>query len=77
MAATKSAISFGMIYIPVTLQKTNRDTSTSFNQLSKETNERIKYVKTCPNCTQELKSDDIIKGYDFEKGRYVTFESDN
>lgn len=76
MAVTKSAISFGMIYIPISLQKTNRDTSISFNQLSKETNERIKYVKTCPNCTKELKSDEIIKGYEFEKGRYVTFEKD-
>lgn len=76
MVATKSAISFGMIYIPISLQKTNRDTSISFNQLSKETNERIKYVKTCPNCTTELKSDDIIKGYEFEKGRYVTFDKD-
>lgn len=38
MVATKSAISFGMVYIPISLQKTNRDTSISFNQLSKETN---------------------------------------
>jgi len=76
MAATKSAISFGMIYIPITLQKTNRDTSISFNQLSKETNERIKYVKTCPSCTKELKNEDIIKGFEVEKGRYVTFEKD-
>lgn len=73
--ATKSAIHFGLLHIPITMQKANLSTSISFNQLSKETNERIKYVKTCPHCTKELTNDDIIKGYEFEKGKYVTFDN--
>lgn len=74
--AHKSAISVGLIYIPVGLYKTTRDISVSFNQLCKDSNERIKYKKYCPSCDKEVKNEDIIKGYEFEKGRYVTITED-
>ncbi|WP_099467753.1 non-homologous end joining protein Ku [Konateibacter massiliensis] len=76
MAAHKSAISVGLLYIPVGLYKTTRDTSISFNQLCKDTHERIKYKKICPSCNKEVSSSDIIKGYEYEKDRYVTFTED-
>lgn len=47
-AANKSAISVGLLYIPVGLYKTTRDTSISFNQLCKDSHEKIKYKKYCP-----------------------------
>lgn len=74
--AHKSAISVGLLYIPVGLYKTTRDTSISFNQLCKDTKERIKYKKYCPSCDKEVTNEDIIKGYEYEKGHYVTFTSD-
>lgn len=74
--AHKSAISVGLLYIPVGLYKTTRDISISFNQLCKTTHERIKYKKYCPSCNKEISNEDIIKGYEYEKGRYVTFTSD-
>ncbi len=70
--AHKSAISVGLIYIPVDLFKTTRDISISFNQLCKDTHQRVRYKKYCPSCNKEVKSEDIIKGYEFEKDRYVT-----
>ncbi len=70
--AHKSAISVGLLYIPVGLYKTTRDISVSFNQLCKDSKERVKYKKYCPSCDKEVKSDGIIKGYEFEKGKYVT-----
>ena len=70
--AHKSAISVGLLYIPVGLYKTTRDIGISFNQLCKDTFERVKYKKYCPSCNKEVKSEDIIKGYEFEKDRYVT-----
>ncbi|WP_243205847.1 non-homologous end joining protein Ku [Enterocloster clostridioformis] len=55
----------------------NQDISISFNQLCKDSHERIKYKKYCPSCNKEIKSnDDIIKGYEYEKGRYVVFTQD-
>lgn len=74
--AHKSAISVGLLYIPVGLYKTTRDISISFNQLCKDTKERIKYKKYCPGCDKEVTNDDIIKGYEYEKGHYVTFTQD-
>ncbi|WMC92317.1 non-homologous end joining protein Ku [Kineothrix sp. MB12-C1] len=74
--AHKSAISVGMLYIPVSLYKTTRDISVSFNQLCKDTHERVRYKKICPSCNKEVTSDGIIKGYEFEKDNYVTFTED-
>lgn len=70
--AHKSVISLGLLYVPVSLYKTTRDIGISFNQLCKDTHQRVKYKKYCPNCDKEVSSDDIVKGYEFEKGRYVT-----
>lgn len=74
--AHKSAISVGLLYIPVSLFKTTREIGISFNQLCKDTHERIKYKKICPSCNKEVKSDDIIKGYEYEKDKYVVFNED-
>lgn len=74
--AHKSAISVGLLHIPVSLYKTTRDTGVSFNQLCKDSHERIKYKKYCPSCDKEVKNSDIIKGYEFEKGKYVTISED-
>lgn len=74
--AHKSAISVGLLYIPVGLYKTTRDTSISFNQLCKDSHERVKYKKYCPSCDKEIKNEDIIKGYEYEKGHYVAFTPD-
>ena len=62
--AHKSAISVGLIYVPVSLYKTTRNTAISFNQLCKDENgkyQRIKYQKLCPSCNSEVKSSDILK----------------
>lgn len=77
--AHKSAISVGMIYVPVSLYKTTRDIGISFNQLCKDTtgkHERIKYKKICPSCNNEVSSSDIIKGYEYEKDKYVTISNE-
>lgn len=74
--AHKNAISVGMLYVPVGLYKTTKDNSVSFNQLCKDTHERVKYKKICPSCNKEVNTDQIVKGYEYEKDRYVTFTED-
>jgi len=68
----KSAISFGLVYVPVTLHVTVKNRDIGFNMLYKKTGERIRYHKTCENCPEQLTSGDIVKGYQYEKGKYVT-----
>lgn len=74
MAAWKGSISFGLIYIPISLQIAAKEETVSFNQLHKDTKQRIKYKKTCPDCEGEVPIKDIVKGYEYEKGKYVIFE---
>lgn len=76
--AHKGAISFGLVYIPVNLYTAVGDSGVSFNQLHKVCKQRIKYKKSCPVCNiDELKSADIVKGYEYEKGKYVIFEEED
>ncbi len=72
MAGRKSAIAFGLVYIPVELYTAAHPEEISFNQLAKDTMERVRYVKTCPDCKRELKKEDIVRAYQYEKGKYVT-----
>lgn len=67
----KGAISFGLVHIPVQLYRTTQEQDIHFNQLCKRTKERVKYKKYCSHCETELKSEDIVKGYQYEKDKYV------
>ena len=67
----KGAISLGLLYIPIGLYTTTRENDVKFNQLCKDTKERIKYKKYCPSCNKEVNPDEIIKGYEYEKDKYV------
>ena len=70
--AHKSVISFGLVAIPINMHTAVTQNDISFNQLHKEDFARIKYVKTCGHCGKEVKSEDIIKGYQYSKDQYVT-----
>ena len=49
----------------------------SFNQLDRETKTRVKYKKTCLACDgRELEAKDIVKGYQYQKDRYVLVEDE-
>ena len=42
-----------------------------FNQLHGECQTRIQQKRWCPHCDREVPNSEIVKGYEFEKGRYV------
>lgn len=69
--AHKSVISFGLVAIPISMYTATRDNDIHFNQLHKEDKSRIRYKKTCAHCGKELAASDIVKGYQYEKDRYV------
>ena len=74
--AHKGSISMYMVLIPTSLYKTTTDNTIHFNQLDKESKARIRYKKYCSHCGKEVSSEDIVKGYEYEKGRYVTMTED-
>ncbi len=70
-AAHKSVISFGLVAIPVSMYTAAKDNDIHFNQLHKEDLKRIRYKKICTHCGKEVTSDDIVKGYEYDKNHYV------
>lgn len=76
-SAHKGAISFGLVHIPIQLQVAVREHDLSFNQLCKKTGERIRYKKFCPSCNKEIKQDEIVKGYEYEKDKYVIISGED
>lgn len=69
--AHKGSISMGLVLIPIGMYKTSQDNDIHFNQLDKESKARIKYKKYCSHCGKEVSGKDIIKGYEYEKNKYV------
>src|SRR5260370_33595742 len=49
----------------------------SFNQLHGECQTRIQQKRWCPHCNREVPTSDIVKGYEFEKGRYVVLSEED
>ena len=74
--AHKGSISMGLVLIPVGLYKTTVDNDIHFNQLCRESKQRKKKKKYCRHCDTEVTSDDIIKGYEYEKGKYVVMTNE-
>ena len=71
MISRKSVITFGMVAIPIAMYTATQDNDIRFNQLHKEDNSRIRYKKTCGHCGKEIKSEDIVKGYEYDDEKYV------
>lgn len=70
--AKKTVISFGLVVIPIAMYTAVQDNDIHFNQLHKEDHERIRYKKVCAHCNAEVKTEDIIKGYEYDKDHFVT-----
>ena len=67
------AISFGLVHIPVALYTAVQDDEVHFNQLDKRNMSRVHYKKTDIDGA-ELSAGDIVRGYEYEKEKYVLIE---
>ena len=66
-------ISFGLVAIPVRLYVATSSESLSFNMLHEACGTRIKQQLYCPQDERVIERNETIRGYQFEKDRYVTF----
>jgi DNA end-binding protein Ku len=68
----KGYLKISLVNIPVKVfPATDTGATLSFNQLHAECQTRIQQKRWCPHCQREVPNTDIVKGYEFEKGRYV------
>jgi DNA end-binding protein Ku len=68
----KGAISFGLVTIPVKLYTATEEKTLRFNQLHEKDGGRIKYKRVCSIDGEEVPYNEIVKGFEYEKDRYVT-----
>jgi DNA end-binding protein Ku len=68
----KGYLKVSLVNIPVKVYPATEASATiSFNQLHVECQTRINQKKWCPKCEREITSAEVVKGYEFEKGRWV------
>ena len=68
------SLSFGLINIPIKLYSASAERSLSFTLLDKHGNCPISYVKVCRGNHKEIPKEDIVKGYEYQKGDYVVLD---
>src|SRR4051794_38569033 len=74
-AIWKGHLRLSLVTIPIRVfPATNAAADIRFNQLHRVCQTRIQYKKWCPHCEREVSTDEIVKGYEFERGRYVELE---
>jgi DNA end-binding protein Ku len=77
-ATWKGHLRISLVSIPVQVfPATESSASISFNQLHAACQTRIQQKRWCPTCNTEVPYSDIVKGYEFEKGRYVVVTPDD
>ncbi|HEX6947286.1 MAG TPA: Ku protein [Acidimicrobiia bacterium] len=72
-AIWKGAINFGLVTIPVGMYTATESKTPKFKQLRKDDHSPIRYKRVAETDGEEVAWEDIVRGYEFEKDRYVVF----
>jgi DNA end-binding protein Ku len=74
----KGFLKISLVNIPIRVfPATDSAATISFNQLHGECQTRIQQKRWCPKCEREVPLSEVVKGYEFEKGRYVIMDEDD
>jgi DNA end-binding protein Ku len=79
MASTvwKGHLTFGLVSLPVKLFSAARSETVSFNQLHASDHSRVKQVLYCQAEDKPVERKDLVKGYEYEKGKYVVVDEED
>ncbi|MBI1789499.1 MAG: Ku protein [Acidobacteria bacterium] len=72
----KGHLTFGLVALPVRLFSAARGQTVNFNMLHKSDHSRIKQVIYCQHEDKAVPRSELVKGYEYEKDRYVVVEDD-
>ncbi|PZR75797.1 MAG: Ku protein [Chthoniobacterales bacterium] len=73
----KGSISFGLVYIPISVYPATREEKLSFRQLRAADLSPIRYKKVAEADMKEVSADQIVKGFEFERGQYVILKDED
>ena len=73
----KGSISFGLVYIPISVYPATREEKLSFRQLRATDLSPIRYKKVADADMKEVSADQIVKGFEYERGQYVVLKDED
>jgi DNA end-binding protein Ku len=73
----KGSISFGLVYIPIAVYPATREEKISFRQLRKTDLSPIRYKKVAEADLKEVPADQIVKGFEYERGHYIVLNDED
>jgi DNA end-binding protein Ku len=76
-AIWKGSISFGLVYIPIAVYPATREEKLSFRQLRATDLSPIRYKKVADADQKEVTADQIVKGFEYERGRFVVLKEED
>lgn len=76
-ALWSGSIAFGLVNIPVKLFSATSENSLNFDMLHKKDLSPIRYARICKATGDEVPYEDIVKGYEYEKGEYVVITKED
>src|SRR3981081_707855 len=76
-AIWKGSISFGLVYIPIAVYPATKEEKLSFRQLRSTDLSPIKYKKVAEADAKEVSADQIVKGFEYERGQYVILKDED
>jgi DNA end-binding protein Ku len=76
-AIWKGSISFGLVYIPIAVYPATREEKLSFRQLRATDLSPIRYKKVADADQKEVTADQIVKGFEYERGHFVVLKEED
>lgn len=73
----KGALTFGLLSIPIRLYAAARSERTQLHQLHAKCHTRLRQPLFCPTCNRMVKRDEVVKGFEYEKGQYVIVDKED
>jgi len=72
----KGAISFGLVHVPIKMFTATEDKDVRFRSIHKECGTPISQKRVCAHCDREIENDEVAKGFEYERGKFVLFSED-
>jgi DNA end-binding protein Ku len=76
-AMWKGSVAFGLVNIPIELYSATREHRPKFRMLHAKDESPVHYERVCQTEGKPVAWEDLVKGYEFEKGRFVVLTKDD
>jgi len=72
----KGSLIFGLVSIPVKLHTSTDEKDISYKYLHRDCSSHVRNTKSCKTCQRQIEQSEIVKGYEYENGKFISFEKE-